>query len=154
MLSLNYYDLFFGVFKPGCAILKLFIQTIFVHATHVRSTCGVIKIRTLYECKGIIFSRFVGGFFGWILSTWFHQEVSCKRWVNLPNSNTSKSTVGIMWQTLGGGRTDVRAFAHYFSQSSLSWSHWWQQSFVITILSIESYNNSKRVSTSLLYIYF
>lgn len=63
MLSLNYYDLFFGVFKPGCAILKLFIQTIFVHATHVRSTCGVIKIRTLYECKGIIFSRFVGGFF-------------------------------------------------------------------------------------------
>lgn len=79
MLSLNYYDLFFGVFKPGCAILKLFIQTIFVHATHVRSTCGVIKIRTLYECKGIIFSRFVGGFFGWILSTWFHQEVSCKR---------------------------------------------------------------------------
>lgn len=63
MLSLNYYDLFFGVFfKPGCAILKLFIQAIFVHATHVRSTCGVIKIRTLYECKGIIFSRFVGGF--------------------------------------------------------------------------------------------
>lgn len=118
------------------------------------STCGVIKIRTLYECKGIIFSRFVGGFFGWILSTWFHQEVSCKRWVNLPNSNTSKSTVGIMWQTLGGGRTDVCAFAHYFSQSSLSRSHWWQQSFVITILSIESYNNSKRVSTSLLYIYF